>query len=172
MRLIRNIILIVVPFLFLISCENEDASKMNKVGQIYIYHSSFGMRNMEYNIDFIGKKFYKYIRNIDNTTERDSSLQNDGYDDVIDLSDKKIQRFLKKANKYGFLDWKEEYVDDQISDGHQWGIIISFTDGRKHEIKGSNKYPSTWDEMYSEFETLTGTNLLLLRSDWMKEQSK
>ncbi len=78
MRLIRNIILIIVPFFFLISCENENASKMNEVSQIYIYHSSFGMRNMEYNIDFADKKFYTYTRNIDNTTERDSSLKNNG----------------------------------------------------------------------------------------------
>ncbi|RUS41945.1 hypothetical protein [Cohnella sp. AR92] len=167
MSLIRNIILLFLLIFIFTSC--EDALKMNGVSQIYVYHSSEGIRDTEYNIDFVERKFYKYTLNFDNPIERDSSLKNDGYDNVINLSDEKIQNFLKKANKYDFLDWKEKYIDNQIEDGHQWGIIITFSNGRKHEIEGSNKYPSTWDDMYSEFEKLTGTNILLLRSDWMKE---
>ncbi|MDO3410942.1 hypothetical protein QWJ34_14315 [Saccharibacillus sp. CPCC 101409] len=164
MNLIRNAILILSIFLVLTSCEHA-SNKMNEVSEIYVYHNSFGMRNNEYNINFVNEDFYKYARNIDNTIERDRSLENDGYDEVIKLSDKKIKSFLKKANKYEFLDWKEKYINDQILDGHQWGMIITFKDRTKHEIEGSNKYPSTWDEMYGEFEKLTGTNILLLKSD-------
>ncbi|MFC5528337.1 hypothetical protein [Cohnella yongneupensis] len=167
MSLLRNIILILLLIFIFTSC--KDATKMKEVSQIYIYHSSEGMRDTEFYIDFVERMFYKY-RN--NNIERDSSLKNDGYDNVINLSEKKIQDFLKKANKYGFLDWKEKYIDNQISDGHQWGIIITYSSGKKYEIEGSNKYPSTWDDMYSEFEKLTGTNILLLRSDWIKEQSQ
>ena len=79
------------------------------------------------------------------------------YTFICDLEDDRIADFLSAVKDYGFLSWKEEYLPKGIiHDGHQWGIVIVFSDGTEKGIYGDNRYPDTWDEMSIAYEDLTG----------------
>jgi len=90
-----------------------------------------------------------------------TSLSEVEYTFVCDLEDNKITDFLRAAQAYGFLSWEEEYLPEGIIyDGHQWGIVIHFSDSTEKGMYGDNSYPETWDEMYKAFKDLTGSVIL------------
>lgn len=154
-------ILISIMALILTACQtNEKDQGMSKVNSIYIFHSSFGLRDTEFKVDLAEKRFYKFTIDYNNPVERDKDLENEGFQVITDLTDEKISSFKKEADKLDFLHWKRSYDNPNILDGHQWGIIIHFNDGGTKEVYGSNEYPKTWDQMSNEFEKLTGVNVL------------
>ena len=48
-------------------------------------------------------------------------------------------------------EWKLSYENNQIMDGTQWSLILTFSDGNKREIYGSNEYPALWDDFRDRF---------------------
>ena len=44
-------------------------------------------------------------------------------------------------------EWKKLYNNRCVLDGTQWEVILTFRNGKKHEIEGSNDYPGTWDKL-------------------------
>ena len=144
-------------------------TRKSDLNSIYVYHSGFGWRMTEYKIDFKENRLYEFGAG-DYGIERNEKAKNQGYQKVTKLSESKLDEFVRKADGVGFFKWKELYDNDHILDGHQWGIEIVYADGRKKEISGSNKYPSSWNEMYDEFEKLTGKNILVMKSDWIENK--
>ena len=49
-------------------------------------------------------------------------------------------------------DWQDEYSDNDILDGTQWSLKISFDNGKNKEIFGSNKYPDNFEAMKKLFD--------------------
>jgi len=160
-----SILLLLFSLLILASCSKNITN--TNIKNIYVYHcleSSIPFE--EYDIDFQSRKFTIIQREgfIDRPDEvkKDSPVKKS-------LSVNSIEEFINAVEKYGFLDWENEYENIRgLRDGHQWGIDITFIDGTKKEIKGSNNYPDTWNEMLIAFENLTGENVLYTKSDWVK----
>jgi hypothetical protein len=141
------------------------------IDDIYIYHSEFGQRFLEYKVDLRNKSFWEFNAQAgSNFLVRDSSASNEGYTFVCNLTDEKISAFNRESARYGFTWWNDNYENNYVMDGHQWGITITFSDSTIKTISGSNRYPKTWDKMYDVFEDLAGENLFLLKSDWLKKQ--
>lgn len=44
-------------------------------------------------------------------------------------------------------EWKKSYIDPYVCDGTQWEITLSFRNGRKYRIGGSNAFPGTWEKL-------------------------
>lgn len=172
MRKIITVILLIILCFCNISCpKTYHTPKGVKTYQkpidvIYIYHESFGQRYPEYKIDLKNKQFWEFTsEGYENFIARDSSAENEGFTFVCSLDEDKIEGFILKSSRYGFTSWENTYKNDNIVDGHQWGITIFFSDSTKKEIIGSNKYPITWNEMYDTFENLTDKNILLLKAE-------
>ena len=157
--------LIFILPLLLISCSTEPVER--DISNIYIYHCGGGSRPYEeYKIDFKNNKFtilYRggYTGRIDEV-KKDSPV-------VKSLSDSSIDEFFEAKKEYGFDNWENEYINNAFEDGHEWGIVIDYSDGNKKEIKGSNAYPETWDEMFVAFENLTGENVLRVKADRLEK---
>jgi len=138
------------------------------IDEIHIHHSESGQRVPEFKIDLKNKKFWKYTSELGpNYVERNVSSDNEGYNFVCDLNDEIIADFLRKSARYGLTLWEESYVNENVEDGHQWGITVLFSDSTTFNVYGSNKYPEPWDEMRDAFIILTGEDILLIESDWL-----
>jgi len=141
-----------------------------KINEIYVYHSELGLHSPEYKIDLKNKQFWEFVCDWSNKELRirDSSSENEGFTYVCDLDQEKIDDFIRKSSRYGFTLWDNSYYNNNIEDGHQWGIIITYFDSSQYKITGSNEYPETWDKMLKAFEDLTGSDILIFNSDWLE----
>ena len=157
-------LIIFLSFIFIFSsCSDKNTQK--NISRLYIYHcSESSVPFEEYEIDFFQREFTILVRGgfigMTNEVTKDNPV-------IKSLSEEDINEFLSHAEEKGVTNWKKEYNNIAVEDGHQWGIVIAFTDGSKKEIKGSNAYPETWDAMNDAFEALTGENILHVRSDWL-----
>ncbi len=146
----------------------EDTS--DRISRIDVYHSSFGMTMSEYRIDLDGRSFSVFSPAMDGYDEyapRDPDAENEGFTPVSELSAEAVSKFRAQCEILNLTDWKEEYYNNDICDGHQWGMTIRFADGSERQIFGSNEYPDTWDDMREAFEELTGSDVLQVSSDWL-----
>ena len=155
-----------------VACNRGDkevkAEEVVGIDEIYVYHSAFGQRFPEFRIDLRKKEFWEYTTDCcDKYVERDETAKDDGFTFVSNLDEEKIEKFLVDCSEVKFDRWEEEYINKSVCDGHQWGMTIKFSDARKLEIRGSNMYPSTWDNMLTAFKELTGKDILIFSSDWM-----
>lgn len=167
----KKILLVVSGILvvgIILCCGRINSLNMKTVKSIYVYHSGFGIRCTEYKIDLKDKKLYEFKKDNYRAPNRNVKSKNEGYQVIKKLSKKKVNKFIAGAQKLGLLEWNSKYENIRILDGHQWDIVISFDDGHKKEVTGSNSYPSSWDNMRTEFKSLTGEDILLLKSGWMK----
>ena len=57
-------------------------------------------------------------------------------------------------NKIDFLGWEKEYANNQIADGHQWSLNITYNGNLKKKVSGSNEYPETYDKLAALFKQL------------------
>lgn len=144
----------------------DEGNYQKNMKYIYVWHSECGWKFLEYKIDIQNGELWKY-KSEKSGKERDSSKENEGYSFVCELKDEEIQAFKRESARHGFTFWKEEYVDESILDGHQWGIEVEFVDRTKMKVKGSNAYPETWDDLKKDFKGLTGEDVLLFQSDWL-----
>ncbi len=149
--------------------EDDDDDPEMQIARIDVRHSSFGMTEIEYRIDLEDGSFwiYEISSDYENYEPRNSDAENEGFTLVSELSDEEVEDFLEQCDRYNIAKWKSQYMNDDICDGHQWGMIILFTDGTHKEISGSNAYPGTWDEMREAFEDLTGEDILSVSSYWL-----
>ena len=156
--------------LILTSCSNTDILPTSNtdithgsITKIYIYHcSESSIPFEEYEIDFSQKKFTILVRGgfigMTNEVKKDNPT-------IKILEDESINAFLLTAQEKGFTEWEKFYDNDVVDGGHQWGILVSFSDGTEKEIRGSNAYPETWNEICDAFQNLTGENILFTKSD-------
>ena len=170
----KRIFLWIICILFCLTiagCQKSYQKEINEeINEIYFYHSGFGQRFPEYKINLQNKEFWKYTTGAGfDYVERDVLSENEGYSFVSNLDDENIAIFLRESARYGLTRWKETYMNNNVLDGHQWGITITFADGTSLTSNGSNKYPETWDKMYDAFINLTGEDILLFKRDWLNK---
>ncbi len=69
-----------------------------------------------------------------------------------EMSSAESDDFLKALNEIGVLKWKRNYMNMHVLDGTQWELEISYNQGKKKKISGSNAYPGIEkdDMMYTE----------------------
>ena len=165
-------VMIVILIIFTAYCKKDIFDSQNyqkEISSIYVYHSSFGIKDTEYKIDLANCSLWEFfIYDYRNYTPRDADEENEGFLFVSNLPEEKVQNFIRESARHGFTHWKSNYYNDNIMDGHQWGITIFFADGTNQKISGSNAYPNTWDKLKKDFEDLTGINILQLDSDWLE----
>jgi len=161
---VKRIYLLTVIFLLLICTSGCSKSNQKDIDEIYIYHSAFEQKNLEYKIDFANRSFWKYTSYFNNYVQRDESLENEGFIFASDLDVEKVEQFMRDSAQYGLTLWESSYVNYNVLDGHQWGMIITYADTTQSSVSGSNEYPETWDKMLKAFEDLTGENVLIYDS--------
>jgi len=70
----------------------------------------------------------------------------------ISMSERsKTYIFNKLIEKFHIDKWKNSYMDYDVCDGLQWGVIIKYTDETYKKIMGSNAFPDEWDELMKMF---------------------
>lgn len=165
----KVIVIILIIFTAYYKKDISDTPNYQKdIASIYVYHSSFGIKDTEYKIDLENHSVWEFfIYDYSDYTLRDTNAENEGFTFVSELSEEKIQGFIRESARHGFTLWESDYYNEHIMDGHQWGITIFFADGTEKEIHGSNAYPDTWNSLKKDFEDLTGINILQLDSDWL-----
>lgn len=150
--------------------EKPTEDPAEQISRIDVYHSSFGMTESEYRIDLDDRSLWIFIPAWDDYDEyapRDPDAENEGFTLMFELPAEAIETFRDQCEQFKLTRWKDEYYNDDICDGHQWGMTIQFADGSERQIHGSNEYPGTWDDMREAFEELTGKDVLQVRSDWL-----
>lgn len=95
-------------------------------------------------IDLLNKTF-KYSKGILDSEGSGSAVKND-------LSEEQIKSLQKRIADLHLEDWQDEYSDNEILDGTQWSLKISFDNGKSKEIFGSNKYPDNFEAMKKLFD--------------------
>jgi len=50
-----------------------------------------------------------------------------------------------------FIDWKDHYINQDILDGTQWQLNVTFDNGIKIKRYGSNAYPPHWKKLIVMF---------------------
>ena len=95
-------------------------------------------------IDLLNKTF-KYSKGILDSERSGSAVKND-------LNEEQIKSLQERIADLHLEDWQDEYSDNDILDGTQWSLKISFDNGKSKEIFGSNKYPDNFEAMKKLFD--------------------
>jgi hypothetical protein len=159
--LMRNhkLLVVAIGFVFLYFILGCGQLSKNAVNEIYVIHywdeTAFKV-DLESNLSYycVGEKPLSTYDGI-------GLLENEDFPCVEELTDEKISAFLKNCDENGFWQWEELYIDERFSGGHEWSILINYSDDSVKEIIGRNAYPETWNEMFTAFKDLTGQNVLL-----------
>ena len=154
-KVILSVLLVLIVCAGLSACQEP---YQKKIDEIYVYRGNRFAPVPTYKIDLKNQKFFEYLW---------SALPE--YRFVRDLSAEKIEEFLRESARCEFTEWKERYTNINVADGHQWKIIVTFSDSSSITSEGGNKYPETWDGMYAALENLTGENILVHKSDWLNQ---
>ncbi|MDE5771224.1 MAG: hypothetical protein K2I06_06290 [Ruminococcus sp.] len=77
-----------------------------------------------------------------------------------DFTKEQAEKFVKKANLYGFFGWQESYERKNIDDGKGVDICIKFKDGSVHETYCYEKFPLTYNLMAEVFYETFGYHIL------------
>ena len=141
-----------------------EARQTEELTKIKVQHRSFGHVEYDYTLDLE-----------ENTLTAFTSGHLEGPDvpdkeEILPLEEAAVERFLCGPPAARLLEWREVYLHLNYLDGHQWEITLTFQDGETRQILGSNAYPEGWDSLYDALYTLTGKNILDVRSDWIGRQ--
>lgn len=126
--------------------------------QLNILHGSFGQIESQYILSF--------EENTLNCHYSDRSQDAEDWEENVSLDGEAIEDFLQSQAVAAMLEWGPIYYNLSAFDGHQWGIVLTFSDGTTRELVGSNAYPESWDLLYDALIKLTGKNILEVRKDW------
>ncbi len=179
MKKCLSYIILLLAFGLLAACSNADPKiaptqavdeiksevETMEIDDLYICHYHIFRPCIEYKLDFVNQTFWSY-NGLNGTkfAQRDHSLANEGFGFVKDLDGKAIEDFWAQAEKLGLNEWGESYIDSEMEGGHQWSMTITYSDGSRKQISGSNQYPENWAEMNAALESLTGESLLILKT--------
>lgn len=142
--------------------DDSPAIDGKQMDSIYVYRGGESFSSVkEIKVDLKNKQLLEHITERGNdSTYRDPLAENEGYSLVTDFDGGKIAAFLQAAERYGFADWEESYIEYAVADGDVWRIEINFSDGTTKSISGNSAYPETWEEMSVALEELTGKRFL------------
>jgi len=74
----------------------------------------------------------------------------------VELSKDEWMLFISDLYRSYFSKWNKEYYDKNISDGEQWKLEISFSDGEKRTFSG-NTYPPDWNWIMNAMSDIKGS---------------
>lgn len=144
-------------FLFAACTPQKNTEKIAQIQTVEVSH--YTVMTMEqplnYLVDFKEKNTYVVLNPLSNETSNNQETHK-----IFGAFKGDVQAFNDSAKKFHFLDWKTNYQNNDIQDGHSYKIKITFTDGTEKLIQGQNAYPEEWSGMEKAFETLTGINIL------------
>jgi hypothetical protein len=69
---------------------------------------------------------------------------------TIPISNKWAE-FNKDILRCYFIDWKSCYINQNVLDGTQWELSVTFDNGTTIERFGSNAYPPHWKKLIATF---------------------
>jgi hypothetical protein len=72
---------------------------------------------------------------------------------IINEKDKEKLRIA--LNDLSFLEWEKEYCDDNVLDGTQWTILVTYNGNLKKKVYGSNAYPKRFETLERELKKIT-----------------
>lgn len=149
----------ILACLCIIGCtpKNGNDNEYLSIAEIHYWRVVYGILTPEYKVDIESGKLWYYTSPTGDPVARDETLDDDGYTLVRDLTEEEISAFLYECQKSNLLSWKESYVNNNVSSGFMWHIVITFTDGTTKETGGSNKTPSKFDVFYDALHALTHT---------------
>jgi 5-methylcytosine-specific restriction enzyme subunit McrC len=76
------------------------------------------------------------------------------------LSSEKWLSFAKEIDYLEITSWNNKYYDNDICDGTQWRLEISFSSGNKISKCGSNQYPSNWNKFINVMRKYIDKNIV------------
>jgi len=159
--------LVVLLAVLLVGC---NFATPKEIDVVYVsYRDETGRIGYEQKVDLKEKQLWKYSSTAydpNRIVPSGPMAENEGFVFVRDLDDDKIASFRREAERYGFANWADEYINPNVCDGDRWDIAIGFSDGTTKTVVGSNAYPTTWDKMFMAFEKLAGERILLFESDY------
>ena len=80
------------------------------------------------------------------------SYGNDNVTERCFLRDR--QKFLKRFSIINVDKWKEEYLNKNVLDGIQWKLSVTYGDGSKKQVYGSNSFPKGYNRLKKLFEEI------------------
>lgn len=63
----------------------------------------------------------------------------------------KWAEFNKDLLRCYFIDWKSRYINQNVLDGTQWELNVTFDNGTTIKRYGSNAYPPHWKKLIATF---------------------
>lgn len=103
-----------------------------------------------YKIDFLNGSILHEIESYDKTENF-----------YTDFTHKEAEKFVEKANQYGFFSWEESYDSPNcVEDGTAVNIYINFKDGSVKETLCYAKFPPNYDKMAEVFYEAFGYYIL------------
>lgn len=128
-----------------------------KIDAIYIAHYGMGNMRAEYKIDLKNKMFWENTLNKE-LIIRDEGAPNEGYVWGHELSFTAINKFNYDSMMHG-IHYLNEYYTNNILHGHQWHMIIYYSDGTEKNVIGDNNYPEMYDMLEQDFLNLVGKDI-------------
>lgn len=65
----------------------------------------------------------------------------------IHLTSEQWSDFIEELTTLEISCWKDKYYDNDICDGTQWNLKVSFSGSNKISKCGSNEYPPYWNKI-------------------------
>ena len=62
----------------------------------------------------------------------------------ITPSEESWKKFWKEMDEIRIWQWKAEYIDKELADGHFWDVLLEYGDNKVHS-RGSNMYPARFE---------------------------
>ena len=60
--------------------------------------------------------------------------------------------FLDELKELHMGEWASDYDNPYVLDGTQWSVVFKYSDRRKREFGGSNKFPYNFDRFLDVME--------------------
>ena len=79
--------------------------------------------------------------------------------DEREMSFEEWNNFVGELYRCYLTDWKKRYVDQNVLDGTQWELDVTFGDKAVMKRHGSNAYPPHWKKLLSTFKKYVSTEI-------------
>lgn len=85
--------------------------------------------------------------------------ERDEYAIIAAFTEEQAEAFFKSIKELGIFELEKNYHDDDLLDGWDWCLIITFSNGTTFESGGYVKYPEQENALNEVFLSLTGYKL-------------
>lgn len=130
------------------------------VSSIYVRHSSFnGLVHYKEKLVDVDNCLYFEYEMPNEWVEREPEAENNGYQMMRKLDSNEMKSFFRSASLWGFWSWNGEYDNRTVQDGDTWEVIITYKNGKTHQVNGYCNRPMTWKQVSKAYLRLTGEGM-------------